>query len=1857
MKKTTHNQWKRKLYVLSMLGILGGNTIAPTLPIYPTILQSVSALTVPSSMTQIGSIGSSPVLKAPTSSLKDQWFKDLTSNILNEQSPSYIVEQAQWTSNTKLEGGSPLSTFGQTANWVFQGDGYNGNDLGKVMNVGDVAKISNIGTAMEMATGKSIPISLNVKLLSANGFGAPNGGAPQALNSSLMMVKNQGSTITIGWGGEFTTGGTGGGGNENGSGGGGNTDGKSMLYIENVRYAVQLVNANTGQPLPDDTLMPIKMSDIDATQWANLDQTNALAFVVGNDTNLELNGSNFQVKSNAAFNADGDTISPTSFLALKQWNQNIISYSYNGLTDRNDIVTAIFGNLPSWDLGGFIEIDKSTLQYGKNGWNANYSFEDLAFEVIAKDGKVVDTIHLDKNGKGKSKKIPSGDYTLHETSGKWASSGQTVHPDMTAKVSAGATSTVKVENTAVQGTISIKKSLDGYSSLPNSNYKYEGLQFEIKSEDGKYTDVVTLDKNGEGKSKYLPLSKYTVKEIPSSVTSGTGQIVNPTTYTAELKYKDQNTEIVLASQNVVNTPVTGQITVDKTLAGYGKDLPNGLYSLEGLKFKLTHKETNQTCTITTDKNGVAKTATTLLLGEYDVQEIASSVTKPTGQVVNKNVYKAKLVWKDNQTKLVFAETDVANPPVLGQISIKKTGVESGENMWNQHYSLAGNVFEITPVDPTNTKWKEGTFPLQVTTNAKGEAKTPATLPLGKYLVNEIKASNGFGNTFKPVVVELTWKDNQTALVFDSATGTNQEIKGQNTLEKTDKDTGKDPHGKADMKDAEYALFYDEEATGSSPHQAGQPVKWSDIPKAKLLKGEKVTTSYINGVEVKHGDNVVISVDDKDLNLAIGNLAIGKYVWKEINAPEGYVLDKNVYRFEIKKKDDQTLNIVTPDSKSEEQIIQARITVQKLAEIVGESAESGFNGVEFTFTPINGTKGNPVVMKTGVNEATDEDGFGQVVLDYGDYVMKETKGIDGFDNVRDIYIHMTTDKKKDLLYISASNNSDFSKPFSQRTFALTDNQSGTNPNETGSVGKVSTDKFIISLGKMVFTDKVTPEPPAEPVKDVTKNDGGNSINHGDVALSSDFVYSLVSSNLSNGRNKDTSDWSILDDYDERYDQFNGTFRAYAKTNFGTFKKGDQLPSNFFTATDKDGKVNFVATKDFLKVINDNKNDTVQFEIRADFYRHKWADVVYNTFDETKNGLTEKSNEVDTKTPAPQPHKFDVEGKKVDLTGDKLLNDDDEMKDRYKDSNDNPYLDKVDNNESFNLNTKKVKPGDKITYQLWLDTNPFDNTSKLTALAMIDDFDEKLLDVDVSKVKVYNKKGEEVTKLFKSEIKDGKLIVSANVFVETTNSKGQKVQVVDTKKLPLGQFYKIEFPTVVKKDILKDDEIINTAQQVTIDANGKYFIKITEKRVNPVEVPSKPVKDVQNTDEGDSIHEGNVALSSDFIYVLNSRLLQPDRTQDTTIWTIVDDFDENFDKFDGTFRAYATAEFGDYKKGDQLPETFFTSEEKGGKVTFTATKEFLTVVNEKKDKQVGFSIHADFFRFKQSDKVLNTFVETVNDSSEKSNEVQTKTPEPQPHKFDLSKEQFDLTGKKLLDDDKEMKDRYQDSNKDPYLDKTDNNEKENLNTKEVKSGDQIIYQLWLDTIPFDETSELISLFMEDDYDEKTLDVDVSKVKVYNAKGEDVTKRFKVEDKDGKLTVSANVFVETTNSKGEKVKIVDTTLLPFGQVYKIDVPTTVKEDVKSGTEIVNTASQHWTDSDGIANAHVTEKRVNKVNEERPELPVTGEKPKKGIINILLPDTGEKQAIYLSVLGSMLVASIVFLKREELQFRVRKLRRKLRQ
>ncbi|WP_301335923.1 SspB-related isopeptide-forming adhesin, partial [Streptococcus salivarius] len=212
----------------------------------------------------------------------------------------------------------------------------------------------------------------------------------------------------------------------------------------------------------------------------------------------------------------------------------------------------------------------------------------------------------------------------------------------------------------------------------------------------------------------------------------------------------------------------------------------------------------------------------------------------------------------------------------------------------------------------------------------------------------------------------------------------------------------------------------------------------------------------------------------------------------------------------------------------------------------------------------------------------------------------------------------------------------------------------------------------------------------------------------------------------------------------------------------------------------------------------------------------------------------------------------------------------------------------------------------------------------------------------------------------------------------------------------------------------------------------------------------------------------------------------------------------------------------------------------------------------------------------DGTAKVLIATVGDIADKEfNNRVTPPEEPkfQPEKYVLNTEKFSITDNKLLNDDDELTDKYGETNTDPYVDKTDNNEAENINTKTVKRGDKLVYQVWLDTTKFDAANKdnIQSVGISDDYDEAKLDLDATKIKAYDSvTGDDVTAKFDITVNKGVITATLKDGFTKSLGDAENTQVIDTTKFAFGRYYKFDIPTTVKADVKGGVDIENTAAQ---------------------------------------------------------------------------------------
>ena len=539
-----------------------------------------------------------------------------------------------------------------------------------------------------------------------------------------------------------------------------------------------------------------------------------------------------------------------------------------------------------------------------------------------------------------------------------------------------------------------------------------------------------------------------------------------------------------------------------------------------------------------------------------------------------------------------------------------------------------------------------------------------------------------------------------------------------------------------------------------------------------------------------------------------------------------------------------------------------------------------------------------------------------------------------------------------------------------------------------------------------------------------------------------------------------------------------------------------------------------------------------------------------------GDTEFNNTVTPPTtPDFQPEKFIVNKEKFDITGNKLMDDDNELTNEYTETNADPYVDKTNNNEPENLNTKTVKKGDEIVYQVWLDTTNLKASDNIQAVGITDKYEADKLKINVADIKAYDSvTGADVTSKFVITVNNGEITAtSKNEFI--------KDKVIDTTKFEFGRYYKFDIPATVKMTTPNGVDIENTANQIVhqYDPTKRDITKPekpTQKRVVNLPVPLE--FDFTKKLDGRNLveNEFTFVLKKDGVAIQTVKNSAPDAT--TGIAKI----------------AFKPLEF--------------TKADAGNTFTYTVEEVAGTDATVSYDNMVA-TIKVEV---KHDGTTKTTVVNMLQDAPDKEFNNTVKPPEEpkfNPEKYVVDTEKFDITGDKLVDDDSELADKYGDTNANPYADGTANNEPENLNTKTVKPGSKLVYQVWLDTKQFSATNteNIQTVGITDNYDEAKLDV--NSIKVYDSvTGSDVTSKFDIANTGGVITATLKAGFTKSLGDANNTQIIDTTKFAFGRYYKFDIVTTVKTDAPAGKDIENTAGQI---------VHYYNPRTNTV--EKPEKP----------------------------------------------------------
>lgn len=334
------------------------------------------------------------------------------------------------------------------------------------------------------------------------------------------------------------------------------------------------------------------------------------------------------------------------------------------------------------------------------------------------------------------------------------------------------------------------------------------------------------------------------------------------------------------------------------------------------------------------------TVNDLTIGDYTITE----KTAPNGYLVNVAPFKTTVVA--GQT----AETTITDEAPTGKISIKKS--DSKGNIQGEA-SLEGAEYTVYGPDGQEVG--------KITTDKDGNGSLE-NLVLGTYTVKETKAPEAYDLDWNTYTVELTYKDQNTAIILGNVDSKENVKTGKIEIKKTD--TEGNP-----LKSGEFGIYAN-----------------ADM--------------YIGDTLYKKGQ-LVVSIKTDDSGVArSGDLPYGSYYVKEISAPtqeagnsHNFVLSDDTQYVKINGKN-KTDTVTFVDKK----VTASKTTITGTDEIKGAvmTVTDNDGKVIDTWT----SDGNPHSIK-GLHEGSE-------------YTLTETTAPKGYVKAESIKFTVSTDKKDQTL---------------------------------------------------------------------------------------------------------------------------------------------------------------------------------------------------------------------------------------------------------------------------------------------------------------------------------------------------------------------------------------------------------------------------------------------------------------------------------------------------------------------------------------------------------------------------------------------------------------------------------------------------------------------------------------------------------------------------------------------------------------------------------------------------------------------------------------------------------------------------
>lgn len=526
------------------------------------------------------------------------------------------------------------------------------------------------------------------------------------------------------------------------------------VHGSNKTVARDFISYVDSMPMPEitlgfenDTLVAYREGDIQKTNSTRVTGNNQYSMTIGLPANVTLVNETRDTRNTGSSDVYGGDVfhleAPLSVtgnwtsdaITNRKYRFNTIMYKTSSESLQNlvgdltiyvDPTSQINLNAQWLSLGELEVIKQDSVTGGRIG--------NTTFELKAENGEVVRTFTTDDNGYAKVSELTPANYTIVEVK-----ANDNYYLDETARpvsITAGSTYTINIDNKHKEGNLKLYK-----IDKDNNKQALGDVEFDLYSKElDRVVGTYRTNVNGEISVENLRTGDYIWEE------KTTNKWYNLAEDTEVTVVADKTTE-----SKIKNELKKGQIKIIKV------DKDNNEVRLEGVTFDVLDENGNVLETLTTDKNGVAKTK------KYAVRDYNKLVLKETStnKYYKLNDKAEAIELKANEITTIKFENELKK----GKIRIIKVDKDNNE------VKLKGVTFEVVN--------EKGKIIQTLVTDENGEV-TSIDLPINeKYTIRETETLENYDLTKETQTITLT-EDQITSVKFE-----NEKKKGKIKIIKTD----------------------------------------------------------------------------------------------------------------------------------------------------------------------------------------------------------------------------------------------------------------------------------------------------------------------------------------------------------------------------------------------------------------------------------------------------------------------------------------------------------------------------------------------------------------------------------------------------------------------------------------------------------------------------------------------------------------------------------------------------------------------------------------------------------------------------------------------------------------------------------------------------------------------------------------------------------------------------------------------------------------------------------------------------------------------------------------------------------------